>query len=85
MISFLFFLTAPCGPFTDCLYIHDEYYGASTELGLNNRTDCAGVQLEQIKTVLSSISVLQDDFKVTLRARQKQKKNIAKINERLHL
>lgn len=43
----------------DCLYGHDEYYGASAELGLRSWAHCTGVQLKQVETVVFSLPVIQ--------------------------
>lgn len=43
----------------DCLYGHDEYYGASAELGLRSWAHCTGVQLKQVETVVFFLPVIQ--------------------------
>lgn len=39
---------------------HNKEYGAGTEFGWDYRTDCIGVQLKQVITVLLLLIVLQN-------------------------
>ena len=50
----------------DCLYAHDEYDGASADVGLNRRAHCARVQLKQVETVLQPVPVLQHHLHLAL-------------------
>lgn len=58
----------------DCLYGHDEYDGASAELGLEVRAHHTGVQLKQVETVVISHVVLLQHLQRALgSAKQRQR------------
>ena len=59
---------------TDCLYVHDEYYGAIAELGLNKWTHCTGVHFKQVEALAHSCPVLQHDIQRALGVRWRETK-----------
>lgn len=65
---------------TDCLYAHDEYYGAGAEVGLKNRAHCTGVQLEKVETVVLPLPFLQHHLQLALGVRWQE----TKVNTRQH-
>ncbi len=56
------------------LYAHDEYYGASAEMGLKNWAHCTAVQLKQVETVVLPFPLLQHHLQLALGVRRRETK-----------